>query len=656
MAVTSPNKPTRVLQADPTDPSGLDEAVTPQPQSSEPPGVGPWVVRAYFTDRQMVKDLSAWREPWEVHRDQGYVVLDVNRNELGKLLAAGFRVEIDREHTALLNSPNRRLPDQTTGIPGFPCYLTVEETFAIAEDTVADYPELATWIDIGDSWEKDNSGGEPGYDMMVLRLTNSAIAGPKPKLFVMTSVHAREYTAAELGVRFAQYLTDNYDSDPDVTWLLNYHEIHLLLQANPDGRKWAEEGFLWRKNTDNDFCANTQWRGVDLNRNFEFGWGCCGGSSGFECDEVYRGPSPGSEPETQAIQNFVRAQFPDQREDDLTAAAPITATGVFLDIHSYGEWVLWPWGSIDTSPPNATGLQTLGRKLAFFNHYLPQQANLFYYHTDGTTDGFAYGELGLAAYTFELGTGFFQDCATFEDSILPDNLPALIYAAKVARTPYITPSGPDTVDLVVGPEPVTLGASVVLTASINDTRYNNRAGSEATQIITAAELYVDAPPWIATTPLPYAMNAADGGFDEKVEEVRATLSTSSLSGGRHIIYVRGQDADGNWGAFSAVFLNVVVTPTVEFTSSSPASIGKPVLFTNQSVVGSPVDFWWDFGDGQGNSTERDPSYTYRSVGTFTVTLVATNSLGNDRVSHAVVIGPSITYLPVVTKKDADASP
>ena len=62
---------------------------------------------------------------------------------------------------------------------------------------------------------------------------------------------------------------------------------------------------------------------------------------------------------------------------------------------------------------------------------------------DGTSDGISYGELGVAAYTFELGTSFFQSCSVYEGTIRPDNLPALIYAAKVVRTPYQTPAGPD---------------------------------------------------------------------------------------------------------------------------------------------------------------------------------------------------------------------
>ena len=97
----------------------------------------------------------------------------------------------------------------------------------------------------------------------------------------------REYTTAELVTRFAEYLVTNHGIDPDATWLLDEHEIHLLLQTNPDGRRLAETGTFWRKNTNQAYCgANPTSRGADLNRNFAFQWACCGGSSGNVCDET----------------------------------------------------------------------------------------------------------------------------------------------------------------------------------------------------------------------------------------------------------------------------------------------------------------------------------------------------------------------------------
>ena len=133
-------------------------------------------------------------------------------------------------------------------------------------------------------------------------------------------------------------------------------------------------------------------------------------------------------------------------------------------MHSYNQLVLWPWGFTSTDAPNGAAMQTLGRKFAWFNDYLPEQS-FDLYVTDGTTDDFTYGDLGVAAYTFEIGTDFFQDCGTFENQILPDNIQALIYAAKAARAPYISPAGPDAVDLGLSGNIVAPGDSVTLSAT-----------------------------------------------------------------------------------------------------------------------------------------------------------------------------------------------
>ncbi|NUM48219.1 MAG: hypothetical protein HUU38_26230, partial [Anaerolineales bacterium] len=517
------------------------------------------VVRAYFDHPQMVADLAAWTEPWEVDYEKGFVVLGVTPDEFDLLQQAGFTLEIDpirtEYYTQIRTDPPGYAPTYDT-IPGFACYRNVEGTFNTATDLVATYPTLASFIDVGNTWEKQTPGGLPGYDMQVLILTNQAIPGPKPILFITAAIHAREYTTAELVTRFAEYLLTQYNTDPDATWILDHHEVHLMLQTNPDGRKQAETGLSWRKNTNQNYCGTTSTaRGADLNRNFEFQWGCCGGSSGSQCSETYRGPSPASEPETQAVQNYLQAIFPDQRGPGLTDPAPTDATGVYIDIHSYSQLVLWPWGFTATTPPNSTALQTLGRKLAYFNNYEPEQA-IGLYPTDGTTDDFAYGDLGIAAYTFELGTDFFQDCGSFESTILPDNLPALIYAAKTARTPYMTPAGPEALNVAVSSSVVAPGTSVILTSTLNDTRFNNQNGTEPSQNIAAAEYYLDIPYW-GTSPVAYPMSPSDGNFNATIEGATATIDTTGWPEGRHTIFVRGRDQNNNWGAISAAFIYII---------------------------------------------------------------------------------------------------
>ena len=526
-----------------------------------PDHTGLWVVRAYYNDEQMVREIASWIEPWEVHADQGYIVVGVDEAQYARLEALGFRLEIDKELTDKVNQPVQFSPLQTDGIPGYSCYRTVEETYAAANSLADAYPNLATWNDIGDSWEKAALGS--GHDLYVLRLTNSAIATEKPKLFAMSAVHGREYATAELLTRFAESLLWGYGSDPDTTWLLDYHEIHLLLIANPDGRKKAEAGRLWRKNTNQNYCsAYPSERGADLNRNYPFAWGCCGGSSGYSCDYNYRGPSPASEPEVQAIQAYLRANFPDRRGTDLNDAAPIDTSGVFVDVHSYGELVLWPWGFTASPAPNQRPMQTLGRKYAYFTGYTAQQSYLMY-PTEGDSDGFAYGELGISGYTIELGDWFFQDCATFEQSILPGNLPALKYMAKAASAPYLLPAGPEALSLISMPVSGESGAPVRLRAVINDRRFPPGSG-EPMQEIAAAEYTIDAPPWIDGTSR-VAMQPVDGIFDQRVETVQAFIDITGLSPGRHTVFVRGQDVRGNWGVISAQFIYTqppIVLPVV----------------------------------------------------------------------------------------------
>lgn len=542
-----------------------------------------WVVRAYFDDPAMVNELAQWLEPWEVRRDLGYLVVGVDQVQLEMLEQAGFRLVVDEKLTAKYNQPRLSLPDQATGIPGYPCYRTVEETYQAAQDIVTNYPQLATWSDIGDSWEKYSASLSSGYDLMVLRLTNLSIPGPKPVLFITASMHAREYTPAELATRFAEYLVENYGKNPDLSWILDTREIHMLLQANPDGRKQAETGLTWRKNTNQNYCSPTSiYRGADLNRNFAFKWGCCDGSSSNPCSILYRGPEPASEPETLAIQDYLRLVFEDQRGPLPTDPAPLATQGLVLDLHSYSRLVLWPWGYTTTPAPNDVQMQTLGRKIAYFNKYTPTQS-VDLYITDGDSIDFAYGELGIPAYTIELGNDFFETCDVFENDILPDNLPALVYAAKIADLPYLTPSGPDVVNLTAAKPGLRSGEPVLFSATIDDSRYNSSL--EPTHKISEAEYYLDTPPTgTASLATAHKINAADGTFDQKIERIEVAIPTIGLTPGRHTLYVRAKDISGVWGPLSSLYFYLVDPNSAASLKGFVRSAGsdRPLSATIQS--------------------------------------------------------------------------
>ncbi|HSQ17292.1 MAG TPA: M14 family zinc carboxypeptidase [Anaerolineales bacterium] len=513
------------------------------------------VARVYYGTQANLNQLATFLDIWEVNHSEGYLVASLSPTSYAQLERAGYTLVIDEEKTAQLHATLEALPGQSTdSIPGYPCYRTVEESYATITSLANTYAHLAELIDIGDSWEKITPDGPTGYELYALRLTNEDFGeiNEKPTFFLMAEIHARELVTAETATRFAEHLLANYNHDADITWLLDYYKIYIVPMTNPDGRKHAEAGISWRKNTNiTNGCLNDWDGGTDLNRNHSFHWG---GASNDPCAETYQGPESISEPETQAIQNFVMGILNDQRGTADTDPAPENTSGLFISLHSYSQLVLWPWGWTDIDSPNHTQLQTLGRRLAYLNDYTPQQANALY-PTTGTSDDWAYGELGVAAYTFEMGTVFFQDCASFESTIYPDNLQSLLYAFKAARLPYMDPAGPRILDVTANPSAVAPGEAVTLTATADDDLYNISNGREPTQAIEAARYSIDTPSWVNGA-ITYPLEAADGHFSASVESLQGVIDTTNLSAGQHVLFIEAMDKDGHWGVPTAVFLNV----------------------------------------------------------------------------------------------------
>ncbi|MEZ5442379.1 MAG: M14 family zinc carboxypeptidase [Lysobacterales bacterium] len=563
-----------------------------EPTRERPDGEGPWVVRAYFENKAQLDAVAQHNQPWEVHHDQQFAVLEIaDRAEYGDLLDAGFRVAIDADRTAFLLNPLGNLRT----IPGFACYRTVVESVASLNDIVATYPTLAAIVDIGDSWNKINHPGT-GHDLLVLKLTNQAIGGTKPRLFVMAAVHAREYATAETALRFAEDLLARYADDADARWMLDHHELHLLVQANPDGRELAETGSLWRKNVNENYCgATSSSRGADINRNFSFEWGAHGGSSGDPCSGTFRGAGPGSEPETDALITYLRTLFPAARPPDLTTPAPADTSGAFLDIHSYGGLVMWPWGFTTGGAPNGEAMATLGRRMAWFNGYRPQQA-VELYVTDGGTKDFSYGDLGIPGMSFEIGNAFFQPCATFETTELQHNFDSIEYLLRTIRRPYMEPSGPSNTHLLTAP--VEAGEPIQLVGVADDEAFHQGNGTEGTQTIDGVDVYLDSLPWLAaSTPVASAV-AADGNFDSSREAWRATLPSTGLTEGRHTLYLRASDSAAE-GPVYARDVEVVAPGSTARISGSirNARSGAPLDVAAQVRLGAQLGTLSDPGAG-----------------------------------------------------------
>lgn len=383
------------------------------------------VVRIFYRDRADLLQLTERLDVATVNVQAGYVAAVVEAAELAALRAEGRRIEVDQAETQGINGL----------LPG--CYRSVEKLASDLQALAGAHPALTELTDIGDSWEKTTPGGDPGYDLWMLRLTNEAVPGPKPRFFLMANIHAREVATAESAMDFISYLLEGYGRNPDATWLLDNREVYVVPMVNPDGHKKAEAGASWRKNTNNtNGCTNPSTWGTDLNRNYDTNFGGPG-SSGNPCSSVYRGAAAEAEPETQAVADTMRALFPSRQD----------ASGATITLHSYAQYVVWPWGNgyntqFGWLPEDKPGLEALGHKFASINGYLSIMGD-DWYPAAGATEDWSYEELDLAGYTFEIGNTFTPSCTALK-TIITQNRPAYLYAAKVAAPdPYEATRGPE---------------------------------------------------------------------------------------------------------------------------------------------------------------------------------------------------------------------
>ncbi len=324
-------------------------------------------------------------------------------------------------------------------------FQTYEEIVGQMQEIVNQHPDIARLEDIGDSYEKTVNRG--GHDIFALKISDHVhLEEDEPEVFFMSNIHAREIITPAIILNIMHYLVDRYAEDPEVTYLVDQRQIWLVPSANPDGYEYVLSGsnplnsyqdpIWWRKNKRDNY-ENGRFDpgsdGVDLNRNFGYHWGGIGSSS-QPSEETYRGKTPFSEPESQAIRNFVnRHQFL-----------------ISVSFHSYGQYWLYPWGYQRAYTPDHLIFVALADSCVAYNRYQPGTGPDILYATSGDTDDWFYGEQEeknkIYAFTPEVGseleslgeyTGFFPDTSFIQKQILENLKPALYLTYAVGQEPLI---------------------------------------------------------------------------------------------------------------------------------------------------------------------------------------------------------------------------
>ncbi len=296
-------------------------------------------------------------------------------------------------------------------------YLTTTGIESCLQYLVNTYPSLCQLITLPET-------SVQGRTSRAIKIGKGGGTNRRGVLFI-GGLHARELvnpdTLASLAIRLCQAYTANFGltfggktyAAGVIKLIVESLDLFIFPLVNPDGREYVQSptgNAWWRKNRRVN--AGTSCMGVDLNRNFDFLWQfTIGQTSSNPCSDTYKGASAFSEPETRNVRHLLDTY---------------TNICCYVDVHSYSELVLYPWGddnnqttnpSMNFTNPAYNGLRgTLGD--AQYSEYIPASDLNWYvstgnairnaisavrgrtyvvqqspdlYPTSGTSDDYAYG-------------------------------------------------------------------------------------------------------------------------------------------------------------------------------------------------------------------------------------------------------------------------
>jgi murein tripeptide amidase MpaA len=325
-----------------------------------------------------------------------YVIIDCHPETANQIRALGYQVEERIKPLALAPMGTVAPMSLVSG------YHTYSQMVIEINQAVVDHPTLVKVFSIGKSYE--------GRDIWAAKVNYDVGNGDyQPEALFIGGQHAREHIGVEMTLNLLKLLTDRFSWDMRVQNVVASNQIYIIFNSNPDGSEYdianppTDSGAGWRKNRQPNAGLPdvlTNW-GTDLNRNFDYNWGCCGSAyyNSHDANQpTYNGPSAFSAPENQAIRDFINGR--------MLGATQRIRTGIAF--HSHAQEVLWPFGYTDdhADMPEDDNLTftTIGGLMAQSNGYVAKQSSADYI-TSGDVSDWAYGTQGIFMYTFEMGSG-----------------------------------------------------------------------------------------------------------------------------------------------------------------------------------------------------------------------------------------------------------
>jgi hypothetical protein len=310
--------------------------------------------------------------------------------------------------------------------PGNTGFHTYPEMAAEVKAVADAHPSIVRRFSIGKSYQ--------GRDIWAVKVSDNVGADEaEPEVVFDGLHHADEHMSLEMTLAIFHWLVDGYQADATIKRLVNSREIWIVFALNPDGATYDITNRVyrnWRKNRQPN--AGTTAIGTDLNRNYDYRWGCCGGSSPIPSSSRYRGAAPFSAPESRAFRDFVNSRVVGGRQQITTG----------ISFHTTGRLVMWPYGYTYSDVPSDMLKKdhdvfvAMGKAMATRNGYKPEQGSDLYI-SSGTSRDWLYGRHRVFGFTFELS----PNTAAYppDEAIGPEtsrNRSAVLYLIDMADCPY----------------------------------------------------------------------------------------------------------------------------------------------------------------------------------------------------------------------------
>ena len=241
------------------------------------------------------------------------------------------------------------------------------------------YPSITQLISIGTSFQ--------GRELWAIKISdNPGVQEAEPEIQWIGAHHGNETISVEVCYYMAEYLLENYGTDPQVTWLVNEREIWIIPMLNPDGHTAGSR-------------YNAQ--GTDLNRNYLCPCGCNPGTA-F------------SAPESRALRDWnVRMN-------------PVTS----LTFHTGAVYVNYLWDYTYSPTPDEPMIITISDVYGALSG-LPVTNGADWYIVHGSCQDWCYETRGEIDTTIELCVSHNPPASSI-DGIVADNIPAMLYQARMS--------------------------------------------------------------------------------------------------------------------------------------------------------------------------------------------------------------------------------